>query len=273
MIEIAEAYAFAKHMTKALKGLTIVDVKALASPHKFCWLSHDPVYYEEVLSGLSIVEVTSSAHYLRILLSNDEELAIAEEIQLEYKPKHLATEKHQLQLTFHNDYVLEFKVKLYGFLLLGSKSFLMENYPYYRAAIEAIPPFDSRFTYDHFIKITQMNLNKGSVKAALATEQHIVGLGNGTLQDILFDAKISPKRKIESLSQLDKERLYHAVVNKIDEMMTFGGRDTIRNMFGEKGGYEVIMKNENVHCPICHDILKKEAYMGGKVIYCPNCQK
>ena len=273
MIEIAEAYVFAKLMTKELKGLTITDVKVLTTPHKFCWLSGEPDHYESILLGLSVLEVKSSAHYLRINLSDGHELSIAEDVNLEYKPKRLETSKHQLQLSFNNDHVLEFKVKLYGFIPLGMPEFLYENFPYYRVAVDAISPTDPKFTYGYFINQTGLNENKGSVKAALATEQHIPGLGNGTLQDILFDAKISPRRKVSTLTDIDKKTLYDSVINKIDEMMTFGGRDTVMNMFGEKGGYEVMMKNERELCPICHTPLTKEAFMGGKVIYCSVCQK
>lgn len=273
MIEIAEAFVFAKQMTKELKGLTITDVKVLTTPHKFCWLSGEPEKYEEILLGLSVIEVKSSAHYLRIILSDGHELAIAEDVNLEYKPLHLKTDKHQLQLTFSNDYVLEFKVKLYGFIPLGTKEFLNNNFPYYKVAVDAIDPRDPMFTFDYFIKTTGIDLGKGSVKACLATEQHIPGLGNGTLQDILFDSKISPRRKVSSLSLHDQKTLYNSVIKKIDEMITFGGRDTVLSMFGEKGGYEVIMKNDREKCPLCQTPIVKEAFMGGKAIYCPKCQK
>lgn len=144
---------------------------------------------------------------------------------------------------------------------------------YYKKALDAIHPLDDRFTYDHFIQVTGLDGTKGSVKSALSTEQHIPGLGYGTLQDILFYAKLSPKRKVSTLKDEDRHLLYDAVRFKIDEMITFGGRDLQTNMFGEKGGYEVLMKNERELCPICHTILQKEAFLGGKVIYCPNCQK
>lgn len=273
MIEIAEAYVFSHQMTKELKGLTITDVKVLSTPHKFCFLSGEPDLYEERLLGLSITEVKSSAHYLRFILSDGSELAVAEDVNLEYKPKKIETTKHQLQLTFSNDHVLEFKVKLYGFMPLGTPEFLSANFPYYRVAVSAIDPKDQRFTFEHFIKVTGLDLGKGSVKAALSTEQHIPGLGNGTLQDILFDAKIQPKRKVSTLTLDDQKKLYNSVIYKIDEMITFGGRDTVLSIFGEKGGYEVMMKNDRKLCPMCNTPLTKEAFMGGKVIYCPQCQK
>ncbi len=273
MIEIAEAYAFSKQMNHVLRGLSVVDVQVLMSPHKFCWLTGDNSYYEEHILGNIIKEVKSSAHHIRIMFEDGYELTIAEDVNLEYKPLKLKTNKHQLSLTFNNDDVLEFKVKLYGFIYLGNEHTLKEHYPYYEKAIDSIFPTNPQFTYDYFIKQTGLDQNKGSIKAALATNQHIVGLGNGTLQDILFDAKLSPKRKVVTLLEQDKRVLYESIVKKIDEMIVFGGRNQVLNMFGEKGGYEVIMSHDRSLCPVCQNELKKEAFMGGKVIYCPVCQK
>jgi len=273
MIEIAEAHVYAIEMTEKLKGKTITDVKVLQAPHTFCWMSEEPSYYAHHLPGLVITGVTSSAHYVRIHLSDDKEIAIGEDVSLEYKREDLISKKNQLVLIFDDHFALEFKIKLYGFILYGEPIEMKSKMLYYQKALDSIHPLDQRFSYEYFIEATGLNTNKGSVKAALATEQHIPGLGNGTLQDILFHANISPKRKVSSLSDDDKKGLYDAVKSTINEMMALGGRDLQTNMFGVKGGYEVLMKNERTHCPICQTELQKEAFLGGKVIYCPHCQK
>jgi formamidopyrimidine-DNA glycosylase len=273
MIEIAESQVYAKQLKKQLAGKTIVDLKVLTSPHKFCWFSKDPQSYEDILLGSIITDVISSAHYIRIIFSSGHELALAEDVTYAYTQKEDITHKNQLVLIFEDDYALELKVKLYGFMLLGTHEELKSQFSYYEVAVNSIHPLDQAFTYEHFLNVTHLNEEKGSVKSVLATEQHIPGLGNGTLQDILFDAKLSPKRKVNTLSEDDKKTLYQSVIKKIDEMITFGGRDQVLSIFGEKGSYEVLMKNDRELCPICQTPLKKEAFLGGKVIYCPICQK
>ena len=273
MIEIAEALVYSKQMKKALKGKTIVDVKVLSTPHTFCWMSAAPDIYESMLLGNIIHDVKSTSHYIKFILNDDLELAIGEDIFFEYKKEDQKSDKHQLALTFNDGYVLELKIKLDGFILLGKEDILKSTYLYYKLAMDAINPLDPAFTYEHFLNVTELKSEKGSVKQALSTNQHIPGLGNGTLQDVLFEAKISPKRKIKTLTDEDKRILYQAVQHKIDEMITFGGRNTTLNMYGEKGSYEVIMSNDKNECPKCHETLVKEAYLGGKVIYCPHCQK
>jgi formamidopyrimidine-DNA glycosylase len=273
MIEIAESKIIASQLKKELKGKSIIDVSILKSPHKFCWMSMSEEHYEDILLGNVIADVTSSAHYIRIHLSSGHELACAEDVTYEFKPKDLVSQKNQLVLFFENDYALELKIKLYGFILLGKPEDLYAHYPYYKMAIDSIHPCDDQFTYDYFLTSTHLLEPKGSIKSALATEQHLPGLGNGTLQDILFDAKLSPKRKVNTLSEDDRVKLYHTTINKIDEMITFGGRDQTLSIYGETGGYQVKMSNSKTCCPICQTPLMKEAFLGGKVIYCPNCQK
>ena len=56
-------------------------------------------------------------------------------------------------------------------------------------------------------------------------------------------------------------------------MVLFNGRESVYNFMGEKGSYEVMMKTDRKTCPICQSTLQKEAYLGGKVIYCPVCQE
>jgi len=75
-----------------------------------------------------------------------------------------------------------------------------------------------------------------SVKAFLATKQRIPGLGNGVLQDILFYAGIHPKKKIGSLSENEKERIFLNIKEVLSEMTRLRGRDTEKDIWGQPGG-------------------------------------
>lgn len=273
MIELPESKVLAKLGTKLFKSLEIVDVKALSSTHKFCWMNEKPEVMEESLLNRKIKEVKSSAHYLRFMFDNGFELACAEDVTLNYQKEVNDKDKHQLLLTFDNGYSLLFIVKLYGFIVYGEESHLKESMQYYKVALESIDPLSKNFSYNYFLDVTEINLGKGSVKQALATNQHIPGLGNGILQDILFHAKIQPKRKVNTLTEDDKHKLYESIIETIDQMVLFNGRESVYNFMGEKGSYEVMMKTDRKTCPICQSTLQKEAYLGGKVIYCPVCQK
>jgi len=109
----------------------------------------------------------------------------------------------------------------------------------------------------------------------LATEQRIPGLGNGTLQDVLFNARLHPKKKANTLSGKDRQALFSSVKTTIATMASKGGRDTELNLFGHPGGYRTILCKNTVNklCTLCGTTIKKETYMGGTIYYCEKCQR
>lgn len=95
---------------------------------------------------------------------------------------------------------------MYGGLLCFNAGELDNKY--YQTAQEKPSPLSGAFSQDYFNKMASDPLaQKLRVKAFLATEQRIPGLGNGVLQDILFNAKVHPKTKIAAHSGTDREML------------------------------------------------------------------
>ncbi|HKM33660.1 MAG TPA: endonuclease VIII, partial [Lachnospiraceae bacterium] len=113
-----------------------------------------------------------------------------------------------------------------------------------------------------------------AAKAFLATEQRIPGLGNGVLQDILLEANLHPKRKMNTLTDAEIQNLYHIVVSVLADMTKAGGRDTEKDLFGMHGGYRTKLSRNTLggYCPNCGGPIQKMAYMGGAVYICENCQ-
>ena len=146
--------------------------------------------------------------------------------------------------------------------------------PYYQGSINSVSPLDDNFNelyFDNIIKNTTKDL---SLKALLATEQRIPGLGNGVLQDILFNARLHPKRKKSSLTDFHKDELFHSLKVTLDKMTDLGGRDTEKDLYGNIGGYKTILSKNTIKtpCPICSNAIVKESYLGGAVYFCPICQ-
>jgi len=152
-----------------------------------------------------------------------------------------------------------------------------EGFPnnYYQVTKEKPSPLSYEFNETYFDKlISSQDLQKLSIKAFLATEQRIPGLGNGVLQDILWQAKIHPKRKINTLTDENKEVLYTSIKTVLSKMTELGGRDTEKDLYGNNGGYKTMMSKNSVgsSCVSCGEIIKKENYLGGSIYYCENCQ-
>jgi len=145
---------------------------------------------------------------------------------------------------------------------------------YYRVAKRLPSPLSDLFDLPYFLELAEENSGK-SAKAFLATEQRIPGLGNGVLQDILFNAHVHPKTKINLLTEQEMEELFGSVKTTLCKMTVQGGRDTETDIFGKPGGYHTLLSKNTVGqpCPVCGGEIVKAAYMGGSVYYCPQCQK
>ena len=99
-------------------------------------------------------------------------------------------------------------------------------------------------------------------------------MGNGVLQDVLWNARIHPKRKLETLNAREQKKLYASVKSTLLAMWKQGGRDTEKDLFGEKGGYKTILSANTLKdpCPACGGGIIREAYLGGNIYFCPVCQ-
>ncbi|HBK85696.1 MAG TPA: endonuclease VIII, partial [Firmicutes bacterium] len=130
------------------------------------------------------------------------------------------------------------------------------------------------FDLAYFAGLLDEQGRKKSAKAFLATEQRIPGLGNGVLQDILYQANIHPRRSMLSLTDQELETLFLAIKATLRQMADQGGRDTEKDLFGQPGGYRTILSKNTVNtpCPRCGELVRKEAYMGGSIYYCSGCQ-
>lgn len=273
MIEIPEAATLAEQITQTLTGKTIGQVVAAASPHKFAWFHGDPAGYHGLLCGKRIDCVAAfgglvelAAHDCRILFGDGAALRY-------YATPENVPDKHQLCVTFTDDSALLCTVQMYG----GMWAFRdgEDDNRYHSIAKEKPSPLSGAFNEAYFDSLRNDQTTKLSVKAFLATEQRIPGLGNGVLQDILWNARIHPKRKLSTLSSGELGVLYHSVKNTLAEMTAAGGRDTEKDLFGRAGGYITRLSKNTVGkpCPVCGSIIQKAPYMGGAVYWCDGCQE
>jgi len=97
----------------------------------------------------------------------------------------------------------------------------------------------------------------------------------GVLQDILYNARIHPKKKVKTLTDSDKDNLFNSIKATLAQMTIEGGRDTEKDLFGNFGGYKTKLSKKTVdtRCELCGSQIKKETYMGGSIYYCEECQK
>ena len=272
MIELPEAVVIAQQIAETLGGKRIAHAVANASPHKFAWYTGDPAEYNDRLAGKVIGRGTGVAGNIEFE-AGDMVLAISAPIRYyvegEKRPK-----KHQLLLEFEDKTAISSSAQMWGGFLCfpaGEKG----GHPDYEIAKARPSPLTDAFDRAYFDTLFGEDTLKLSAKAFLATEQRIPGLGNGVLQDILWTARIHPKRKMGELSDLEIDAMYDAVKRVLLEMTAQGGRDTERDLFGCPGGYKTVLSRNTVDtpCPVCGTTIRKAPYLGGSIYYCAGCQR
>jgi formamidopyrimidine-DNA glycosylase len=274
MIEIPEAQVIAEQLIRTVKGKRMSSVVAAASPHKFTWYFGDPADYPLLLEGRTIDG--AAAYSSRIEIEMGELiLHLADGASPRYYGRgEKLPVKHQLLLEFEDGSALVCTVAMYGGIWCFKKGEFDDNI-YARAAKEAVPVLSDGFNFDYFLTLLDEKGLKMSAKAFLATEQRIPGLGNGVLQDILLNAKIHPKKKMNTLSKGQIRGMFDSLKSTLAEMRALGGRDTERDLFGNYGGYRTKLSKNTVSmlCPNCGGPVKKENYLGGSIYYCDMCQE
>ena len=274
MIELPEAAVLAGQINRKLKGRKIKNILAAHSPHKFAWYQGSPQKYRSLLKDKAIQKAVSAGGMIEIR-AEDTIIALSDGAGLRYHADNkLLPAKHQLLVELDDSTFFTVSIQMYGGILCFKEGECDNKY--YLTSKEKPSPLSKNFSEKYFGEIISLpELQNKSVKFLLATEQRIPGLGNGVLQDILFDAGIHPKRKVAELSAIEKEGLYSSVRKVLNEMIEKGGRDTEKDLFGNYGGYITKLSKNTAGkpCGICGSLIKKENYMGGSIYYCGNCQK
>jgi formamidopyrimidine-DNA glycosylase len=271
MVEIPEAFVLARQANNSLTGKQIRKAIASHWPHKFAWYTGDPGSYPALLEGKKLGPAISYAGHVEIKV---EDMVLVLGAGLRYHPEgENPPKKHQLLLEFSDSTAFSACIQMWGFLLCfpeGGDSGVTGHY----LGKDKPSPLTGSFDWAYFQGLLDNQTGKLSAKAFLATEQRIPGLGNGVLQDILWMARIHPKRKMASLSAQEFEAMYSAVKGVLKEMALRGGRDTERDLYGCAGGYRTVLSKHKVGMPCqnCGTPIKKEAYLGGSIYYCESCQ-
>ena len=273
MIELPEAVTLARQLNEALPGKGVVGVVAGQSPHAFAWFHGDPSEYPQVLIGTRVEAAGSDGGFVH-LRCGDAALLFAEGVNLRlHQPGDVRPKKHQLLLELCDGVALSATVQMYGGVWAFRRG-TFEN-AYHDAAKRAPSPLSDAFDRPYFDRIVAApDLQRSSVKALLATEQRVPGLGNGVLQDILYNARIHPRRRVASLDANERHALFDSLTRTLAEMARRGGRDTERDLYGYSGGYSTRCSRHTLgtSCGRCGSTIVKAQYLGGAVYLCPGCQ-
>jgi formamidopyrimidine-DNA glycosylase len=117
--------------------------------------------------------------------------------------------------------------------------------------------------------LERLSRRRGGAKAVLMDQRFMAGVGNLLADEILWQARIHPKRRVEDLSDGERERLFEAlrkVVRGTVAVEEGGGafkRTWLLSVRGDPGAV----------CPRCGTQLSRTVAAGRTTWFCPSCQE
>ncbi|MFA5368590.1 MAG: DNA-formamidopyrimidine glycosylase [Candidatus Paceibacterota bacterium] len=136
-------------------------------------------------------------------------------------------------------------------------------------------PLSDSFT---LLKFKALFVKKiGEAKKVLMDQSFIAGIGNIYASEILWEARIHPKSRIEYLNEEDIKNLYKAIKKILKKGIKAGGASLsdFRDVYGNEGGFQKLAKvyqREGDLCLICGSKIKRIVIGQRGTFYCPKCQ-
>ena len=276
-VELPESKILAEQMNQKLKGKQVTAFKAkdCEQLQKIGMMEKDLTVFNQLINA-KIDSIASRGNVLRIKFDNETSLILGPEYggEIFYHTNPADVPKFHLRLDFSDNTVLTVRLTSMGVIQVRKDDELDSSYVYKRDFdFTKLSATEEEFTFEQFSK--RMTDKKKMLKAVLVGKDAIlVGISNSTFQDILYRARIHPKRRASELEAEEMRSLYDAIQFVFKERIRLNGKDIFRDLHGKQGGYTPAMgpnmKQQN--CPECGTAIQKLSHGGGHVYLCPNCQ-
>jgi len=119
---------------------------------------------------------------------------------------------------------------------------------------------------------------RAQIKPLLVDQRVISGIGNIYADEILFDARLHPRRKANTLSEDEWEALHAAILSNLAAGVEHRGttvrlyRDVLDRP-GEHQNYLRVFEKHGQPCPGCGGEVVREKVSGRPSHFCPACQR
>jgi formamidopyrimidine-DNA glycosylase len=277
-VELPEAKILAEQMNHELKGKRAKSflAKDCERLQRIGMMEKDLTSFNQLV-GRKIESVVSRGNVIRIKFDNDANLILGPEYggEIFYHKDAANVPRFHLRVDFSDGTLLTVRLTSMGVIQVLRDDELERSYVYKRDFDPTkLSPADEEFTFERFSK-RMADHNKMLKSVLVGKDAILVGISNSTFQDILYRARIHPKRKASELSTEEKRSLYDAIRFVLNERIRLNGKDNFQDLHGKQGGYTPAM-GPNVKqqtCPQCGTKIEKLSMGGGHVYLCPNCQK
>lgn len=152
----------------------------------------------------------------------------------------------------------------------------VENLEEYPSLLEIAPePFCDKALPHYLSQFKHKKFQKMPIKRMILEHRVISGCGNIYACEALFDAKISPYRLSQDLSQEERIRVFKSVVKVLELGILYGGT-SISDYVHADGQRGTMQNNLKVYkqkiCSSCQSPIETAIIAGRNTHYCTNCQ-
>lgn len=137
-------------------------------------------------------------------------------------------------------------------------------------------PLEEEFDVGHLQRV--IGSRRAQIKPLLLDQKVVSGIGNIYADEILYDARLHPKRKANTLSEGEWGALHAAIRTNLSAGVEHRGttvrlyRDVL-NRPGEHQNYLRVFEKHGEPCPGCEGEVVREKVSGRPSHFCPGCQR
>ena len=262
MPELPEVETLARYLRRHLVGRRIRRVRVF-TPSTIH--SPAPRRFTQALRGRVILAVERRGKYLLLRLDRDLVLVIHLRMtgDLEMVPRRRALPPH-VRVAFAldgSDLWFEDQ-RRFGHIDLLPASALPLFDPLRRMGPE---PLSRSFTPERFRAM--LKPRRGALKPLLLRQEVLAGIGNLYADEILFQARLHPGRRVEFLGPAEVRRLYLAIRQVLRRATSESARA------GDPVGALLAVREVGGVCPRCGRPLTATRLGGRATYFCPACQR
>src|SRR5215204_743462 len=137
-------------------------------------------------------------------------------------------------------------------------------------------PLEEEFEWNYLPR--EIGSRRAQIKPLLLDQKIVSGIGNIYVDEILYDARLHPRRKANTLSEGEWKALYDAIRSNLAAGVKHRGttvrlfRDVLDRL-GEHQNHLRIFEKHGQPCPGCEGEVVREKVSGRPSHFCPECQR
>jgi len=132
-------------------------------------------------------------------------------------------------------------------------------------------PLAEDFTPD-VLRTILAGQGKKQLKGVLRHQGTIAGIGNAYSDEILWQARMSPFKPADSLTDEDLQVLYDAIRTMLGDAVERSRGLAASELKGEKKSNLAVHNQAGKPCPRCGDTVREVSFADSSLQYCPTCQ-